>query len=113
MKKSAIHFDITVDNDFIPHTIEWQATDSGVEGKKNCHATLLSLWDPAEKATLRINLWTKDMLVDDMKRFFYENFATMADTYMRATNDAELSKMIRDFAKEFGDKAGLFAKPKS
>ena len=53
------------------------------------------------------------MLVDDMKRFFYENFATMADTYMRATNDAELSKMIRDFAKEFGDKAGLFAKPKS
>lgn len=56
MKKSAIHFDITVDNDFIPHTIEWQATDSGVEGKKNCHATLLSLWDPAEKATLRIDL---------------------------------------------------------
>ena len=45
--------------------------------------------------------------MDDMKRFFYENFATMADTHMRATNDAELSKMIRDFAKEFGDKAGL------
>lgn len=113
MKKSEIRFDVTVDNEFIPHTIEWEATDSGMAGKKPCHATLLSLWDPTEKATLRIDLWTKDMLVDDMKRFFYENFATMADTYMRATNDADAAKLIRDFAKEFGERAGLFGKPKS
>jgi gliding motility-associated protein GldC len=112
MKKSEIRFDVTVDNEFIPHSIEWQATDSGMEGKKPCLATLLSLWDPNEKATLRIDLWTKDMLVDDMKRFFYENFVTLADTYQRATNDTEAAGMIRDFAKSFGEKTGLFGKPK-
>ena len=48
---------------------------------------MMSIWDPKENTSLRIDLWTKEMLVDDMKRFFYENFMTMADTYQRATND--------------------------
>ena len=50
---------------------------------------------------------TKDMMVDDMKRFFFENFMTMADTYMRATNDQENSNEIKKFAEAFGRKTGI------
>jgi gliding motility-associated protein GldC len=105
--KSQIRFNITLDDDRVPESIGWEATDSGVEGEKKCHATLMSLWDPGENTTLRIDLWTKDMLVDDMKRFFYENFFTMADTYRRATNDEKGSAEIRKFAEHFGNLTGV------
>lgn len=104
---SEIKFTVSLDQDSVPIKIGWSATDSGVEGVKPCNATLMSIWDPKENTTLRIDLWTKEMLVDDMKRFFYENFVTMADTYLRATNDEESSKDIRKFAEEFGKKTGI------
>ena len=104
--KSEIKFIVTLDEEKIPESIDWFASDSGIEGVKPCHATMMSIWDPKENTTLRIDLWTKDMMVDDMKRFFYENFMTMADTYMRATNDKESAEDIRSFAEKFGKKTG-------
>ena len=78
-----------------------------MEGKRPCHATMLTIWDEKENTTLRIDLWSKDMLVENMKKFFYENLMTMADTYQRATTEDDLSNDIRKFAREFGVKAGL------
>jgi gliding motility-associated protein GldC len=101
---SEIKFKIKLDGEKIPESITWSASDSGIDGVKQCHATMMSIWDPKENTTLRIDLWTKDMLVDDMKRFFYENFLSMADTYMRATNDEESATEIRKFADVFGKK---------
>ncbi|HRH65959.1 MAG TPA: gliding motility protein GldC [Bacteroidia bacterium] len=104
MKTSEIKFLVTLDEDKVPAKLEWEATDSGINGRKPCNATMMSIWDPKDNTTLRIDLWTKDMLVEDMKRFFYENFVTMADTYQRATNDPELATEIRQFAEMFGKK---------
>ncbi|HNQ60772.1 MAG TPA: gliding motility protein GldC [Bacteroidia bacterium] len=112
MTKSEIKFTVSLDEEKVPVKLEWEATDSGIEGSKTCNATLLTIWDPAENTTLRIDLWTKDMLVDDMKRFFYENFFTLADTYRRATNDNELSEEIKKFAEIFGKKSGILGAPK-
>ena len=108
MKTSEIKFTVTLDDDKVPHSIQWEAEESGVEGKKDCKATMLTVWDTASNTTLRIDLWTKEMLVDDMKRFFYENLVTMADTYERATNDHHLSKKMKKFAEEFGKETELF-----
>jgi gliding motility-associated protein GldC len=108
--KSEIKFNITLDDERVPENISWEASDSGMQGEKKCNATLLSIWDPADNTTLRIDLWTKDMLVDDMKRFFYENFITLADTYLRATNDEENTAEIRKFAEGFGKKTGVTVK---
>ena len=104
---SEIKFTIKLDEDRIPESIGWSASDSGMAGVKPCNATMMCIWDPKENTTLRIDLWTKDILVDDMKRFFFENFLSMADTYMRATNDEESAKEIRKFAESFGKKTGL------
>jgi len=101
---SEIKFNIRLDEDKIPETITWSASDSGIEGVKPCRATMLTIWDSKENTTLRIDLWTKEMLVDDMKRFFYENFMSMADTYQRATNDSESANEIKKFAEAFGKK---------
>ncbi len=105
--QSEIKFTIRLDEDRIPEAISWSASDSGMSGVKPCNATMMCIWDPKENTTLRIDLWTKDMLVDDMKRFFFENFLSMADTYMRATNDEESARQIREFAEAFGKKTGI------
>ncbi len=107
MKTSEIKFTVTVDDELIPEVIQWEASDSGLSGKRPCKATLLSLWDPTENTTMRIDLWTKEMPVEDMKRFFFENFASLADTYLRATNDEEGAKMVRKFSDDFARATGL------
>lgn len=107
---SKITFNVKLDGERIPEVISWSASDSGIEGTKPCSATMMCIWDPKENTTLRIDLWTKDMLVDDMKRFFYENFLSLADTYRRATNDEESAKEISNFADWFGKKTGVAGK---
>jgi len=80
MKKSEIKFTVSLDEQKQPLAIEWQADESGVEGVKSCKSLMISLWDEREKSTLRIDLWTKDMMVNEMQRFFYESLSSMADT---------------------------------
>jgi gliding motility-associated protein GldC len=110
MKDSEIRFIVSLDENKIPEKIQWEATDSGIVGKKDCSATMLSVWDSSENTTMRIDLWTKDMPVDDMKRFFYESFMSMADTYLRATQDSSGAQEIRKFSESFAQKTDLFHK---
>ena len=103
-KKSDINFSIALDENHIPEKIEWSATDSGEEGSKEAKAIMMSLWDAKENNTLRIDLWTKEMMIDEMKHFFYQSIITMSDTYERATNDKEVATEIREFGKHLGEK---------
>jgi gliding motility-associated protein GldC len=104
MKNSEINFKVTLDENHIPEKIEWEASDSGEEGLKEAKAMMISLWDPKEKNTMRIDLWTKEMMLDEMKHFFYQSFVTMSDTFERATNDKNLAEEIREFGKQLGEK---------
>lgn len=101
MKKSSISIDIELDDNRIPVNIEWNASDSTIDNAQKARAMMLSFWDPAEKAALRIDLWTKDMMLDEMADFFYQTLMTMADTYDRATQHKELVDDMKKFAHEF------------
>src|SRR5665647_3024670 len=68
---------------------------------------MIALWDTEEKNTLRIDLWTKDMMVDEMKQFYHQNLLSMADTFERATGEVEAAKAMRNFAQEFGERLNL------
>lgn len=105
MRKATINFTITLDENNLPESIEWNASDSRDGGK--CKAIFLSMWDENEKNTMRIDLWTKDMPVDDMKRFFHQNLVTMSDTLQRATNEEKMALDMRDFSAYFAEKMGL------
>jgi len=107
MKKSEIKFTVTLDDEKQPVAIHWQADDSGIEGVKPCKSLMVSLWDEQEKSTMRIDLWTKEMMVNEMQRFFYESLSSMADTYVRATNDESTAKELREFSEKFAKKAAL------
>ncbi len=101
MHTSTIQIDVHLDEQKVPQAIEWQATDSTADEKQAARAMMVAFWDAADKAALRIDLWTKDMMVDEMADFFYQTIMGMADTYLRATQQQELSADMKKFAKEF------------
>ena len=105
--QSTIQIDVTLDDKKLPEKISWKASSSTAEAPRVAKAMMLAFWDGADKSALRMDLWTKDMMVDDMKRYFFENFMTMADTYLRATNDADSAKEIKKFAEAFGKRTGI------
>lgn len=110
MKKSEIKFTVTLDDDKMPVKIDWSASDANMESASK--AVMIALWDTNEKQTLRIDLWTKDMLVDEMKQFYHQNLLSMADTLERATGEVEAAKAMRNFAQEFGERLNLVMKNK-
>ena len=101
MNESSIKIDVILDPDKIPLQINWSATDSTTDSVQKAKAMCIAFWDAADKTALRIDLWTKEMMVDEMADFYYQIFTTMADTFERATKQTELSKDIKTFAKEF------------
>jgi len=104
MKQSSINIDVLLDAEKIPETINWSASDSTADMANNAKAMMLSFWDGSDKTALRIDLWTKDMMMDEMADFFYQTLITMADTYQRATQDEELMNDMKKFAKDFYNK---------
>ena len=104
MYQSKITIDVTRDENKLVNKIAWNATDSSMEDEQIAKALMLSFWDNAEKSALRIDLWTKDMMVDEMTDFLYQTMITMADTYERATKYKDLSGDMKSFAKQWMQK---------
>lgn len=101
MHQSTIQIKVGLDENKVPESLAWTATDSSAATEQMARAMMLSFWDPADKTALRIDLWTKEMMVDEMADFFYQNLMSMADTFLRATQDNELTAEMKSFAKDF------------
>ena len=101
MSMSSIVIDVETDENRVPHSIEWKASDTTIAEAQKAKAMMLSFWDGSEKTPLRIDLWTKDMMIDEMSDFFYQTMMTMADTFGRATNQQEIASDMKNFAQDF------------
>jgi gliding motility-associated protein GldC len=101
MHQSTINVLIDLDEQKIPQNIKWSASDSTANETQEARAMMLTLWDPTDKTALRIDLWTKDMMVDEMADFFYQNLMGMGETYLRATQDQAIANDFKEFAYSF------------
>jgi len=108
LTSSDIRLTVDMDDEGV-EAIRWQADDSPEPGTHDAGAMLLALWDMERRNSLRIDMWVKELSVDDMNDFFFQTFLSMADTYRRATNDAGLASEIKLFARDFADKASRAA----
>lgn len=106
LKTSEIKFNVTLDDNKVPESLKWTAKDGGIENQET-KAIMLSIWDSKAKESLRIDLWTKDMPVDEMKIFFHQTLVAMADTFQRATTDDKMADTMRDFCEYFAEKLEL------
>ena len=107
MKKAEIKLTIDLDDNHIPEKITWESTDAQTKEALPVKSMMLALWDNNYKNTLRIDLWTKDMPVDEMKRFFYETLQTMGDSFLKATGETAIVEDLRDYCMHFAEKMKL------
>jgi len=101
---SEIKFTISLDENNVPEKISWEAEDEGKKSTRPTKAIMTSIWDEDDQSTLRIDLWTKDMHVDEMKVFFHQSLVSMADTFEKATGEKEVAGDLRDYCAHFGEK---------
>ena len=104
MTESNINITVQLDAEKVPQQITWTASGSTADTPQKAKAMFIAFWDALDKSALRIDLWTKDMMVDEMADFYFQVFTTMADTFQRATRHDELTNDIKAFALEFHKK---------
>lgn len=103
---SEITFRIDLDENKVPQRIDWSAGDGGVNHAQ-AKAMLISVWDKKEGDTLKIDLWTKEMLADEMKQMVHQTLLGLADTLQRATGEDEIAEGMREFSKDLGKRMGI------
>lgn len=106
---SEIKFTVALDENKIPEKLSWDAQDGGITNEET-KAFLISVWDGKKKETLKMDLWTKDMPLEEMKHFFHQTLLSMSDTFYRATNDEKMTATMRDFCDYFAEKLELLNK---
>jgi len=105
-KTENINIKIDLDINKIPEKIQWSASENNTKDKE-AKAMFFSIWDNLKKETLKIDLWTKDMPLYEMRIFFYQTLLSMSKTYYRATQDEKMRDTMQDFCKYFAEKLEL------
>ena len=103
---SEIVLKVGLDENRVPESLSWSAQDGGIENEE-AKAMLLSVWDSKNQESLKIDLWTKDMPVDEMKVFFHQTLVSLSNTFMRATQDEKMTETMKDFCDYFAEKLEL------
>lgn len=103
---SKIELSVKLDENRVPEQLHWTAEDGGITNAE-AKAMMLAVWDSKAQETLRIDLWTKDMPVDEMKLFFHQTLVEMSKTFRRATQDEKMSATMMDFCDYFAEKLEL------
>jgi len=98
--KQTLKFEIELDDNNLPLNIEMHASD-GAANEKEIKALMVSAWAAKTKETLRIDLWTKDMPVNEMFIMYHQTMMGMASTLERATGHAKLAGALRDYCDFF------------
>ncbi|KAA2215892.1 MULTISPECIES: gliding motility protein GldC [Maribacter] len=106
LHESEITLKVGLDENRVPETLSWSAQDGGIDNEE-AKAMLLSVWDSKNQESLKIDLWTKDMPVDEMKVFFHQTLVSLSDTFMRATQDEKMTATMKDFCDYFAEKLEL------
>ena len=106
MKKTRISFDVELDENKVPEKITWSAPDGGVSNEKS-KAIFLSVWDDNKQETLKIDLWTKDMPLDQMNVFFHQTLVSMSETFLKSTQNEKMTDAFKQFCDYFAENLNI------
>ena len=101
MRESEIKLRVALDAENIPEKIYWDATDKESGGEEEAKAISLNIWDHLNKNTMRIDLWSKDMPMDEMKRFYVDCLGGLAQSILNATGDEFMATAMNRLCDKF------------
>lgn len=103
-EKKKIQIEVELGKDQVPESILWHADDLESNQAVACKAMMLSFWDHNRKDTMKLDLWTRDMTVDEMKIFFHQTLLSMSESLHKATGDERIAGDMQDFCDYFAEK---------
>ena len=106
MKKTSITIYVTLDENHVPDQLSWSAPDGGID-KQETNAMFLSTWDKETQESARIDLWTKEMPVDQMRVFVHQTLVGIRNSYIKATEDVEMAEAFQQFCDYFSSEHKL------
>ena len=98
--KQTLKFEVELDENNLPNSIkmlEEKASNSSIDLK----ALMIAGWDAKRKETLRVDIWTKDMPVNDMFITYHQNMMGMATSLEKSTGQNKLANALRDYCDFF------------
>jgi gliding motility-associated protein GldC len=108
-RTSTIQIDVKLNENEVPEKLNWSAEDGKVSNEE-ARAMFLSFWDPRSQNSMKIDLWTTEMSVEEMKVFFHQTLLSMADTFENATGETNIVEDLRDYCFHFADKMNIMPK---
>lgn len=112
-KTSEIKIKVGLNEQNIPIDLKWKASDSEHERLNDCKSVNISIWDPVEKNSLGINLWTVDLTTDEMHSHYFRTLLNFTDSYVRATQNPFAKEMVQNLCKELTSKTAEWEENKS
>ena len=104
--RSDINVNVILDKNKIPEKLQWSAKDGGIENMDS-KAIFMSVWDHKAKEALRIDLWTKDMPINDMFSMYHQTMMGMASSLEKATGHEKLAGALRDYCEFFAEETKI------
>lgn len=101
-KISKLEIEVGLDDQYIPERISWKSLDSNQPQPLEAKALLVSIFEKESLDTLKLDIWTKEMQVMEMDRFMFQTLNALCESYLKATNNVQLSNEFRSFVNHFG-----------
>tara|TARA_Y100000589_G_scaffold292406_1_gene296528 strand:+ start:1135 stop:1506 length:372 start_codon:yes stop_codon:yes gene_type:complete len=108
-KKERLTIDVSMDDNLIPESIEWKSSQEN-KPSQTASAALIYFWDAKKNETFNLDLWTKEMSVEEMNKMMFQTLMTLANTYERATSEDQMANAMRDFGQFFGERTEILPK---
>tara|TARA_Y100001933_G_C18988801_1_gene559612 strand:+ start:1974 stop:2345 length:372 start_codon:yes stop_codon:yes gene_type:complete len=108
-KKEQLTIDVSMDDNLIPESIEWKSSQEN-KPSQTASAALIYFWDAKKNETFNLDLWTKEMSVEEMNKMMFQTLMTLANTYERATSEDQMANAMRDFGQFFGERTEILPK---
>lgn len=106
MNKSTLKFDLELNENNVPKSIIMNSSDKQAENV-NVKSVMISAWESSTKDTLRVDLWTQEMMVNEMFIMYHQTLISMANTLEKSTGNHELAEALRDYCLFFAKQTNI------
>ena len=106
MSKEKLTFDLELDENNMPKKIIMNSSDSQAKDV-SLKSLMIAAWDEKTKETLRVDLWTKDMMVNEMYIMYHQTLISMANTLEKSTGHDKLAGALKDYCKFFAEQTKI------
>ncbi len=106
MNDSKLTFTLELDENNVPKKITMNSSDKQAD---NVHLKSLMIagWDETTNETLRVDLWTKDMMVNEMFIMYHQTLMSMANTLEKSTGHDKLAGALKDYCEFFAEQTKI------